>query len=204
MASSLEYGDTDATGARIGGLPTKYTTASVDGVAVSTSDRAIDLTDLTSTGIETIELVHTLTASMDAGAAAGRLNFSTRDPFSRRRNQFRYQVGLNGHSTALNWGGAYMPDDRRHRVIFPSWQFGYGGIFFNRRLAIDINISSNGTYNMFQQQHTRYSYRNPDTNYNPDFPYAPNEPVITNLSWRLMPQFLNRFGGNLKRAHGGL
>ncbi len=198
---TLEYGDADATGVRIGGLDSKYTTAALDGVAISTSGRAVDLTDITSTGIETIEFVQTLTASMDAGAAAGRINFRSKNPFSRRGTQIRYQFGLNGHSSAINWGGSYLPDDRKHNLVFPSWQINYGGVFFRRRLAVDFNLSYNGTYNLVQQHVTTYSYLNPNPAANPQYDYLDHEPVIVNLSWRPLVQLLDRYGANLNLGY---
>ena len=202
---SIEYSDDtsvgDATGARIGGLSSKYTTAALDGVAVSTSGRAVNLSDFTSTGIETIEFIQTLTASMDAGSAAGRLNFVSKDPFSRRGPQFNYQFGLNGHSTALNFGGAYLPDDRKHRVIFPSAQLNYGGVFFKRRFAIEANLSYNGTYNSADYHFINYSYRNPAGTANPGYDYMSNDPLIASLSWRPYMAIVNRYGGNLNLGY---
>ena len=193
---SLEYGEAEAEGVRIGGLPSKYTTVAFDGVGISTNDRSVNLNTLTSTGIETIEFIQTLTASMDAGAAAGRLNFRTRDPFSRRGRQIRYQFGLNGHGSALSWGGAYLPDDHKHNLILPSAQIGYGDLFFNKRLAIDLNLSYNGTYNLVERHMVTYTYRNPGV-INPNYDLLGDEPVIAALMWRPHIQLVNRYGGNL-------
>ena len=194
---SIEYDDTDATGARIGGLPTKYTTAAIDGVAISTSDRAVNLTDLTITGVEFIEFIQTLTADMDAGSAAGRLNFRTKDPFSRKKSQLQYQFGMNGHQSAFNFGGAYMPDDRKHNLVFPSAQINYGDYFLNRRVAIEFNISYNGAYNFSQRQITTYAYRNRDPKVNPDINFLSDDPVITQLSWASLPSITHKYGSNL-------
>ena len=194
---SIEYDDTDATGARIGGLPSKYTTAALDGVAVSTSGRSVNLADLTAIGVETIEFIQTLTASMDAGAAAGRLNFVTKDPFSRKSTQLRYQFGMNGHSTALNLGRSYLPDDRRHYLAMPGGQINYGGVFFKRRFAIELNLSYNASFNFPQQHNVAYSYRNPDPNVTPDLDYISAAPVITELYWRAVPELLDKYAGNL-------
>ena len=203
---SIEYGDTDATGARIGGLDSKYTTAALDGVAISTVDRAVDLTTLSATGIETIEFVQTLTANMDAGSAAGRLNFRTKDPFSRRGRQLRYSFGMNGHSTALDLGRAWLPDDRKHALVLPHAQINYGGLFFGRRLAVELDLSHNGSFNFPQRHITGYSYRNPDPEVNPGIDFATAGPVIVDLQWRPVPQIVNRYAGTLnigyKFTHG--
>ncbi|MDR2674540.1 MAG: TonB-dependent receptor [Opitutaceae bacterium] len=197
---TLEYGETEATGARIGGLPAKYTTAALDGVAISTSGRAVDLTDLTATGIETIEFVHTLTASMDAGAAAGRLNFVSRNPFSRRARQVVWRIGLNAHGTALDWGGAYLPDDRKHNLVFPSAAIYYGDILLKRRLSIETHLSYDGSYDRVEQHVINYAYRNPGA-VNPHDGYLGDEPVIVNLRWRPYLRLLNRYGGNLNLGY---
>jgi TonB-dependent receptor len=197
---TLEYGESEATGARIGGLPAKYTTAALDGVAISTSGRAVDLTDLTATGIETIEFVHTLTASMDAGAAAGRLNFVSRNPFSRRNRSIVMRLGLNAHGTAFDWGGSYLPDDRKHNLVFPSAAIYYGDIFLKRRLSIETHLSYDGSYNLVEQHFINHAYRNPGA-INPHYDYLGDEPVIVNLKWRPYIQLFNRYGGNLNLGY---
>ncbi|MDR0901587.1 MAG: TonB-dependent receptor, partial [Opitutaceae bacterium] len=68
--------EVDAHDVRIGGLDPKYTNFSQDGVGIapSTGGRNVSLLQMSITGIEAIEFNQTLTASMDAGSAAGIIN----------------------------------------------------------------------------------------------------------------------------------
>ena len=198
---TVDYYDTDATGVRIGGLDPKYTTASLDGIAVSTAARTIDLNNLTTIGVETIEFIQTLTASMDASSGAGRINFVTKDPFSRKGAQLRYQFGLNGHNTAFNLGRSYLPDDRKHYLTMPGGLINYGNVFFNGRFAVELNLSYNGSYNFSQLHNIYYSYRNPDAEITPDMDYISNEPTIVELNWRPMPELIDKYAGNLNLAY---
>ena len=194
---SLSYAETEATAVRIGGLSSKYTTASIDGIAISTNARAFDLPSLSATGVESIEFIQTLTASMDAASAAGRLNLVTKDPFNNRPgHQLRFQFGLDANSKGMRLGGTWLPDDRKHSLWDPGLHINYGGLFLNNRLAIEFNISRYGAYNLRQEQSTTYSYLNPDPNVNPDFdPDA--APQIVALSWRPSPQLTETFASNL-------
>lgn len=193
---TLEYNESDTGGARIGGLDAKYTSVSLDDVSVSTSGRAVNLDDLTATGVESIEFVQTLTASMDAGSAAGRLNLKTKDPFSRKGRQVRFQFGLDGHSTHFDLGTSYLPDDTKHSLVFPGGQINYGDVFLKGRLAIEVNVSRYGAYNFLQSHTINYAYRNPDPKINPGIDFAHAEPVIADLIWRPSPRMQDTYAGN--------
>jgi TonB-dependent receptor len=193
--------DGDAAGVSIGALDAKYTTVAQDGVALTTNGRSVNLSALSVTGIESIEFAHTRTASMDAGSAAGSLNLKTKDPFSRRRAQFRFQFGLDAHSRALALGGSYMPDDRKHDTVFLNGQINYGNLFFNRRLAVEMNLSRHGSYSFTQAQAVSYSYVNPDPVLNPGIDFASTPPVLTGLSWVSNPRIRETYAGNLNLGY---
>lgn len=189
--------DGDAQGVSIGALDAKYTTVAQDGVALSTSGRAVNLSAFSVTGIESVEFVQTLTASMDAGSAAGRLNLKTRDPFSRRRAQLRVQLGLDAHGSSMNFGGSYMPDDRKHDTVFLNGQISYGSLFFNRRLAVEVNLSRYASYNLLQAQRVYYTYRNPDPVLNPGIDFASAQPELAEVQWALTPRLRDTYAGSL-------
>jgi TonB-dependent receptor len=194
---TVDQNENDAGGVRIGALGTAYTTVSQDGVALQTSGRSVTLEPLTATGIETIALIHTLTAGMDAGSAAGRLDLRTKDPFSRKHRQVRFTLGLNGHSTGMAWGGDIMPDGRKHALLNPGGQLNYGDIFLGKRLAIEFNLARYASFSRIDRQVTEYSYRNPDPVINPGIDFATAAPVITKLSWRPRLLLRDTWSGNL-------
>ena len=197
---SFAYTETKATGVRIDGLNPIYTSFSLDGIAISTNARTVDLSNLTATGIESIEFIQTLTASMDASAAAGRINLVTKDPFTRTGPRFRFQFGLDANSKAMRLGRSCLPDDRKHSTLDLGGHFNYGDLFLDRRLAIELNISRYGAYDLNREQTTTYTYRNSDPSINPGFDPA-DLPTIYSLSWRPSHRLTETFAANFNLGY---
>jgi iron complex outermembrane receptor protein len=145
---SLDYTEVDATAVRIGGLDPKYSTFSVDGARLATatsnnnSGRQNSFEQMSITGIESIELNNTLTASMDADSPGGNINLRSKYAFERKKRLLTLQVGGVGTSDA-GFSRAYFPDDRKHDRIFPSMQFSYADVLASPRTpAISLTTSS--------------------------------------------------------------
>ncbi|AWI08162.1 TonB-dependent receptor domain-containing protein [Ereboglobus luteus] len=191
---TLDFGESEAAGVRIGGLDSKYTAFTTDGVVMATpaANRYTPLTTLSITGIESIEFNQTLTASMDAGAAAGNINLKSRYAFNIRKNTFRWQVSLDGTMSRLDFGRDYMPDDRLHNRIQPGVLMNYGGTFFNRRLGIEASFSRYATFNNQQMVRVNYAYH-----IGKGEPEFSDSPIVSEISWRPGPQFFTRTSGNL-------
>ena len=204
---ALDYTEVEATGVRIGGLDPKYTGFSTDGINLASANassgasnaagtnatRALDIAAVSITGIESIEFNQTLTASMDAGSAAGSINLKSKYSFNIRKNALRYQIGLDGTSDALDFGRDYMPDDRLHRRIFPGGMLNYGGVFFDRRLGIEASVSNYTAYALQQYNQVVYSYYVGD----PAASALRNSPIINTIAWRPGPKYYERTAANL-------
>ncbi|MDR2674093.1 MAG: TonB-dependent receptor [Opitutaceae bacterium] len=193
---ALDYTEVEATGVRIGGLDPKYTGFSTDGInlasANSSASRALDIASVSITGIEAIEFNQTLTASMDPASAAGNINLKSKYSFNIKKNTFRYQIGLDGTSDALDFGRDYMPDDKLHYRIHPGGMLNYGGTFFNRRLGLEASVSSYTSYVLQTFNQVRYSY------YTGDLPGTlVSSPVIAQITWRPGPKIYERTAANL-------
>jgi TonB-dependent receptor len=193
---TLDYTEVEATGVRIGGLDPKYTGFSTDGINLATAQgggsRALDLASVSITGIEAIEFNQTLTASMDPGSAAGNINLKSKYSFNIKKNTFRYQIGLDGTSDALDFGRDYMPDDKLHYRIHPGGMLNYGATFFDRRLGVEVSVSDYTSYTLQTFNQVRYSYY---TGNLPD--YLVTSPVIAEITWRPGPKIYERTAANL-------
>ncbi|MDR0353442.1 MAG: TonB-dependent receptor [Opitutaceae bacterium] len=204
---ALDYTEVEATGIRIGGLDPKYTGFSTDGInlasanassgastAGATATRALDIAAVSITGIESIEFNQTLTASMDAGAAAGLINMKSKYSFNIRKNTLRYQFGLDASSDALDLGRDYMPDDRLHRRVFPGGMLNYGGVFFDRRLGIEASASRYTGYTLQHYTQVVYAYYvgGPEAG-----AILPGSPTINSIQWRPGPKYYKRTAANL-------
>ncbi|MDR0354019.1 MAG: TonB-dependent receptor [Opitutaceae bacterium] len=201
-------------GVRVGGLDAKYTNFTRDGVAVaaSTSDmgvsytggnsggnnaRAFNLLPMSVVGIESIEFHHTLTARMDAGGAAGTVNIVSKNLFTRKKDEFRFQIGLNGSSDHIDLSRTYMPDDRRYHTTLPGFQFSYGGVFDQGRLGVDLSASYNESYIFTQYTQSTYAYKNPAPGLHPEGTDFDADPPITGLQFLTSHSFRTRGSVNL-------
>ncbi|RAK52742.1 outer membrane beta-barrel protein [Phenylobacterium deserti] len=187
---SLDYTEVDATAVRIGGLDPKYSTFTVDGARLATATsnnnagRQNSFEQMSITGIESIELNNTLTASMDADAPGGSINLRSKYAFQRSGREVRFQAGAVGTSDS-GLSRAYFPDDRKHSRIFPSGQIGYADVFLGGRLGVAFNASYNANY--VQQDRVQV-----------DWSYLPGGRVLPyQVMWRPGPKFTHREAANL-------
>jgi TonB-dependent receptor len=187
---SLDYTEVDATAVRIGGLDPKYSTFTTDGARMATATsnnnngRQNSFEQMSITGIDSIELNNTLTASMDADSPGGNINLRSKYAFQRKGRQLRFQLGGVGTSDS-GFSQAYLPDDRKHPRIFPSAQLGYADVFLDGRFGIAFNASYNANY--VQQDRIQT-----------DWSYLPGGRVIPyQVMWRPGPKLTHRVAANL-------
>jgi iron complex outermembrane recepter protein len=187
---SLDYTEVDATKVRIGGLDPKYTTFTTDGARMATATsnnnngRENSFEQMSITGIDSIELNNTLTASMDADSPGGNINLRSKYAFQRKGRLLRFQLGGVGTSdSALS--PAYAPDDRKHARIYPSAQIGYADVFLDGTLGVAFNASYNANYVQQDRIQTDWSY------------LANGRVIPYQVMWRPGPKFTHRKAANL-------
>lgn len=187
---SLDYTEVDATAVRIGGLPPKYSTFTMDGARMATatsnnnSGRQNSFEQMSITGIDMIELNHTLLASMDADSPGGSINLRSRYAFQLPERQIRFQLGgVATSDSALS--RHYMPDDKKHSSIFPSAQFSYADVYMDGRLGLAFSASHNANYVQQDRIQTDWSYL-------PDGTVIPYQ-----VMWRPGPKLTSRTAANL-------
>ncbi len=187
---ALDYLEVDTNAVRIGGLDPKYATFTQDGNRMAAGNPSFDgnsrgntFEQMSITGIESIEVNNTLTASMDADSAAGNINLRSKNAFDRKGRQVVFQSYAMGTTDALTLSRQYLPDDRKHFKVFPAGQLGYADVFLGGTLGIEANASFNKSF-IFQDRHQlEYNYTNPA------------RPVITGLMWRPGPKVATRIAG---------
>src|SRR5699024_10981137 len=110
------------------------------------------------TGISSIEMNNTLTASMDADSPGGNINLRSKYAFERTSRDIIFQVGTVATSDSDSYK-IYFPDDRKHATIYPSLQFGYGDVFMDGRFGIEFNVSHNENYVQQDRVQVDWSYK---------------------------------------------
>jgi len=187
---SLDYTEVDATAVRIGGLDPKYSTFTTDGARMATATsnnnngRQNSFEQMSITGIDSIELNNTLTASMDADSPGGSINLRSKYAFQRKGRLLRFQLGGVGTSDS-GFSPAYAPDDRKHARVYPSAQIGYADVFLDGTLGVAFNASYNANYVQQDRIQTDWSY------------LANGRVMPYQVMWRPGPKFTHREAANL-------
>lgn len=188
---SLDYTEVDATAVRIGGLDPKYSTFTLDGARMATatsnnnSGRQNSFEQMSVTGIESIELNNTLTASMDADAPGGNINLRSKYAFDRTKRGIEFQLGGVATSESSFFSRRYFPDDKKHATVYPSGQFGYGDVFMDGRFGVAFNASYNANYVQQERIQTDWAY------------YPDGRVLPYRLMWRPGPKMTSRTAANL-------
>lgn len=186
---SLDYTEVDATQVRIGGLDPKYSTFTTDGARMATATsnnntgRQNSFEQMSITGIESIEMNNTLTASMDADSPGGNINLRSKYAFQRTKRDIIFQVGTVATSDSDSYK-IYMPDDKKHPTIYPSLQFGYGDVFMDNRLGVELNISHNENFVQQDRLQVDWSYK------------SDGRVIPYRVMFRPGPKMTSRTGGN--------
>ena len=145
----------------IRGLSPKYNIIKVDGVRMSSSnrdDRGADLSMISSTMLEGIEVSKTITADQDADVLGGTVNFKLREAEGGDKAGIGFHILAQGGYTGLS----NAPNKFRNFKIVPSIE----GRFFNERLGVFAeanferrNLTSNsfgGNYSARAESGTDY------------------------------------------------
>ncbi|HWL14643.1 MAG TPA: carboxypeptidase regulatory-like domain-containing protein, partial [Opitutus sp.] len=193
---SLDYVEVDTSAVRIGGLEPKYSNFTTDGARMATATsnnnagRQNSFEQMSITGIESIEVNNTLTASMDADSPGGTINLRSKYAFQRSGRSIVFQVYGVGTSDA-EFKREYFPDDRKHQRIFPSGQFGYADIFFDGRLGVEFNASYNANFVQQDRVQMRYNYNTPAAG------ATVETPKLNDILFRPGPKMTHREAANL-------
>lgn len=188
---SLDYTEVDATAVRIGGLDPKYSTFTLDGARMATatsnnnSGRQNSFEQMSVTGIESIELNNTLTASMDADAPGGNINLRSKYAFDRTKRGIEFQLGGVATSESSFFSRRYFPDDKKHSTVYPSGQFSYGDVFMDGRFGLAFDASYNANYVQQERIQTDYAY------------YSDGRVLPYRIMWRPGPKRTSRTAANL-------
>jgi TonB-dependent receptor len=189
---TLDYLEVDTSAVRIGGLDPKYASFTQDSIRLASSDPAFGsgarrntFEQMSITGNDVVEFNNTLTASMEADSPGGNINLRSRSAFDRKNRLIVFQAAVNGTTDAMSIGQSYMPDEKKHRKMFPAAQIGYSDVFLDRRLGLQLSASYNASFVQQDRNQVEYNYTNQD------------RPVITGIMWRPGPKITRRTAANV-------
>jgi iron complex outermembrane recepter protein len=190
----IDYTQSDARAARIGGLDPKYVGISLDGMRMAnaasasfgSASRGFEFEQASINSIESIDVSKTLTASMDADAPAGSINLKSKSAFERKGREVVVDVTASANAYAMYLHKSPGPDDGMYFKVFPGLKASYAESF-GGRFGVQLNIGTNIVYTEQENGTTNYDFSNPTRG-----------PFITNVSFRVGPKITRRdsFGAN--------
>ncbi len=184
----MDYVDSDARTARIGGLSPTYTGVSIDGMSMASApsasfggnSRQFEFEQASINGVESIEISKTTTASMDADAPAGRINLRSRSAFDRKNREITAQLTMTGNEYSWDIKKTPGPYNDSYYKIRPGFVFSYADAF-KGRFGIQLSLAGNtvGT----EQAGVTHAY---------NFLQPGRGPVLTQVTFRDAPKLSNR------------
>lgn len=184
---------------RLGGLPSDYTSVTMDGMplasvdagtSAATNSRAFTMEMASLNSVESIEISRTVSADVDANAPAGTINLRTKRAFDRVGRRVSWQANVTAHSEAFNLERSLGPDeDSRTIKLRPGGIFEYSDVFLNQRLGVVLNISESNVYQEAVVASFGYSTATTPTDQRPLVP--------TTLNYQWAPRFNKRFAVTL-------
>jgi iron complex outermembrane receptor protein len=189
----MDYNNSDARYARIGGLDPRYVGVSIDGMNVASAasasfdanSRSFEFEQASITGVESIEISKSSTASMDADAPAGRINMRSKNAFDRKGREITAQLTLTGNTNVLDLEktpGPYEGDDYKIR---PGFVFTYADSF-KQRFGVQLSLGANTVYTDQSEVTNTHNYSAPERG-----------PFITQIVFRDAPKLSTRASFNL-------
>lgn len=189
----MDYNNSDARAARIGGLDPRYVGVTIDGMNVASAasaafganSRQFEFEQASIYGTDSIEINKTTTASMDADAPAGRINLRSRNAFDRKGREITAQLTLSANEYAMTLGKKPGPYDSDSYRVLPGIVLSYAESF-RQRFGVQLSVGAN----------TLYTEQSEVTN---TFNFASSEaaPVIQTITFRDAPIINTRASYNL-------
>jgi iron complex outermembrane receptor protein len=189
----MDYVDSDARTARIGGLDPRYAGVSFDGVGMASapsasfgaSSRQFEFEQASINGIESIEISKTSTASMDADTPAGRINLRSRSAFDRKGRDLTAQLTFTGNQYTMDLRQTRGPYEGSDYKIRPGFVFTYADAF-KGRFGVQLTLGANTVATEQAGVTHTFNYAN-----------AARGPVITQIAFRDAPKLSSRASFNL-------
>ncbi|MGH7956088.1 MAG: carboxypeptidase regulatory-like domain-containing protein, partial [Opitutaceae bacterium] len=149
----LDYGDSEARGARLGGMDTAYVGVTFDGIRLASAGRGEGETGrgtsfeaFSINSVESIEISRTASAESDADSPAGIINLKTKRAFDRKGRRISFNPSVNFNSEEFTLKKTLGPRDGTSYKWKPNLSVEYSESFMDQRLGILLSASRANSY----------------------------------------------------------
>lgn len=157
----------EATSVRLRGLPSQYTSVTLDGMSMASADangavapntRALNFQAFSLDSLESIEISKTVSADVDANAPAGTINLRPKRAFDLAGRRVVLESHITAHSQHFDLGKSYGPAETRSGKIWPGASIQYSDIVLNKRLGFNLTLSAHKQFSEHQEMRNTYNY----------------------------------------------
>jgi iron complex outermembrane receptor protein len=169
----------EATSVRLRGLPSQYTSVTLDGMSMASADangavapntRALNFQAFSLDSLESIEISKTVSADVDANAPAGTINLRPKRAFDLVGRRVVLETHLTAHSDHLYLGKSYGPDEGQSGKVLPGGSIQYSDVLLNKRLGFNLTTSVHKQFSEHQETRHTYNYATTATDTRPIVP----------------------------------
>lgn len=190
----IDNNEADARTPRLGGLDPKYAAVTLDGQTLASAQsatfggdtRGFEMENFSIHSIETVEVIKTNTADMDASAPAGTINLRSKNAFDLKGRRIDYELNGVANSYDLTLHKTPGPDNRGHLKIRPGFIFSAADSFLNNRFGLQVTLNQANVFTEQNREQVGY-----------DFGDLARGPVVTSITWRAGPKITQRSGAGL-------
>ncbi len=163
---TMGEGDDTVRYVRLRGLPSEYTSVTVNGVNLaaadandgSTTSRSFSFEQISLSSIDSIEISKTISADVDANAPAGTINLRTKRAFDRKGRRITGQISAYTHSDMWSSKVTGPGEGKRNGRFRPNGQIEYSDVFLDGRLGVVASVSQSKTYTEMENTYYPRSY----------------------------------------------
>jgi|CXWL01.1.fsa_nt_gi TonB-dependent receptor len=148
----MDYSQNEPQRVRVRGFDPNLTTLTMDGneiasAASSSTDRAVQVDQLSIASIGNVEVFKAPIPSMSANSIGGAVNFNTKSAFQQNGRRIGVQFGTNvdGNSGFGRFNGPGHGEKVSQRGVYPVGRFDYSESFFNNKFGVFFSTGHDRT-----------------------------------------------------------
>lgn len=192
----------EATSVRLRGLPSQYTSVTLDGMpmvsadangAVAPNTRALNFQAFSLDSLESIEINKTVSADVDANAPAGTINLRPKRAFDLVGRRVVLETHVTAHSEHFGLGKSYGPREELDRKIWPGTSIQFNDVVLNKRLGFNLTLSAHKQFSEHQEMRNTYNYTTTATDTRPIVPTAIGSYTTPRFDYRDTVSFTTDF-----------
>jgi len=149
---SINYNENDARTVSVRGMPSKYSSVTIDGNQTASADNAIgtgrefQFEQVSLSTISTVEVNKSPLADQPANSLAGSVNVKSKSAFDQKGRRITYSANLTANSYAMTLRKTMGWDNQEHYKALPGGALSFSDTFLEGKLGVVASLSHTETY----------------------------------------------------------